>query len=235
MKNTEIFSSKSGIQYRVIFSRRRTIGLSISHDKGVIIRAPFRTPSQTIEEIIIGKEDWIRKHQVRFQGLKEKNNPLTYTDGSKHLFKGRNHTLKLYKTGKYFVRKNEDQIEIGVANPDNEAIVKKMLYSWYREESQKFFTEKMGDVLLKCQKYNFRPSSLVIRTMKRRWGSCSVKGKITLSTELIKMPEPCIEYVIIHELCHLRHHNHGREYYTLMAEIAPDYKINRRILKDHLM
>lgn len=77
----------------------------------------------------------------------------------------------------------------------------------------------------------FKPAGLIIRKMKRRWGSCSNKGIITLSTELIKLPELYIEYVILHELCHLKHHNHGSGYYKLLSELFPDYKTVRKDLK----
>ena len=80
----------------------------------------------------------------------------------------------------------------------------------------------------------FKPTGLVIRTMKSRWGSCSRKGIITLSTELIKLPDIYIEYVIIHELCHLKHHNHGKEYYILLSELFPDWKKVRKDLREYI-
>jgi predicted metal-dependent hydrolase len=70
--------------------------------------------------------------------------------------------------------------------------------------------------------------------MRSRWGSCSKQGKITLSTELIKLPDIFLEYVIIHELCHLKHHNHGKEYYKLLSELFPDWKIVRKGLRDYI-
>ena len=86
----------------------------------------------------------------------------------------------------------------------------------------------LNKVLKENEKQGFRPSGLVIRTMKRRWGSCSARGLITLSTELIKLSDLYIEYVIIHELCHLRHHNHGPHFYELLSEIFPDWKRVRK-------
>jgi hypothetical protein len=70
--------------------------------------------------------------------------------------------------------------------------------------------------------------------MKSRWGSCSKKGIITLSTELIKLPDIYIEYVIIHELCHLKHHNHGKEYYNLLSELFPAWKNVRKDLRGYI-
>jgi predicted metal-dependent hydrolase len=71
--------------------------------------------------------------------------------------------------------------------------------------------------------------------MKRRWGSCSNKGIITLSTELIKLPDLYLEYVIIHELCHLKHHNHGSGYYKLLSELFPDWKAARKDMRTYFI
>jgi predicted metal-dependent hydrolase len=235
MNKTNAADTLNDINYVVIFSRRRTIGISISHDKGVIIRAPFRTPKKTIEEIIHGKANWIRKHQERFLKLRNYGIPVSYSDGSIHPYIGKNYTLKTVISHKVFVRQNGNILEVGFSERDAPSVAKRLLNKWYKDEAIEFFSAKLKDILARFEKYNFRPASLVVRTMKRRWGSCSVKGKITLNTELIKMAEPCIEYVIIHELCHLKYHNHGKEFYTLMSGIDPDWKINRRLLKDHIM
>jgi predicted metal-dependent hydrolase len=235
MNKTEIADSYDDINYNVVFSRRRTIGISVSPDKGVVIRAPYRTPSGTIKGIIHSKSDWIRKHQERFLKLDRSVVPIDYSDGSTHLFIGNHFILKIVKSKKTIINQYENFIEIGLNNTVNTSSVKRIMYKWYKDEATLFFSTKLKEVLSRCESYNFKPTSLIVRTMKRRWGSCSVKGKISLSTELIKMAEPCIEYVIIHELCHLKHHNHGKEFYALMSKIEPDWKIYRRKLKDHVM
>ena len=108
------------------------------------------------------------------------------------------------------------------------------MYKGYKNEAVIIFPDLLSNVLQKHEIQVFKPTSLVIRTMKRRWGSCSNKGIITLSTELIKLPDLFIEYVILHELCHLKHHNHGREYYRLLSEVFPDYKQVRKELRRYI-
>ena len=235
MNKSEIAGNQNDINYIVVFSRRRTIGISIHPKNGVVIRAPYRTPSRIIEEVIQGKKNWIRKHQERFLKLENSTLPVSYSDNSIHFFKGNSYFLKTLRSEKGYTNLHENLIEIGLTNPTSESVIKRALYLWYKTEAMLYFTLKMKEVLLKFDSYNFKPSSMVVRTMKRRWGSCSVKGKITLNTELIRMTAPCIEYVIIHELCHLKHHNHGKEFYALMSEISPDWKLHKRKLKDHIM
>ncbi len=109
-----------------------------------------------------------------------------------------------------------------------------MLYKGYKNEALKHFPEVMNKVLMENENQMFNPTGLIIRTMKRRLGSCSNKGEITLSTELIKLPDRYIEYVITHELCHLKHHNHGKQYYKLLSEVFPDYKQIRKELRKYI-
>ena len=95
-------------------------------------------------------------------------------------------------------------------------------------------TEKVKELVVKYNSYRFNPSMITIRSMKRRWGSCSSKGRITLNSEMIKIDDIFTEYVILHELCHLKHHNHGAEYYKLLSEIFPDWKNVRKELRKYL-
>ena len=150
------------------------------------------------------------------------------------MFRGNESVLTIEKSSKPFVRFYDNTIALGLENTDNEAIVKKLLYSGYKNEALIHFPMLLNKVLKENEIQGFRPSGLVIRTMKRRWGSCSARGLITLSTELIKLSDLYIEYVIIHELCHLRHHNHGPHFYELLTEVFPDWKRVRMELKKYI-
>jgi hypothetical protein len=109
-----------------------------------------------------------------------------------------------------------------------------LLYKGYKTEALKYFPELFNKVLRDHENQMFKPTGLVIRTMKRRWGSCSNKGVITLSTELIKLSDLYIEYVITHELCHLKHQNHGPQFYKLLSEVFPEWKTIRKELRKYI-
>jgi predicted metal-dependent hydrolase len=235
MNDPEIKRSKEGIQYKVVYSRRRTIGISISPDKGVIIRAPLRTNLRTIEEVVSSRTGWLRKHQERFSKMQDSTVPLSFTDGSRHQFLGQEYILIKTQAERNLITIEGNNIVVGLKSDESDEWVKKQLYRWYKSEAEACFNLTLNEILLRYSLYNFRPTSVVIRTMRRRWGSCSVRGKITLNTELIKMDQKCIEYVIIHELCHLRHHNHEKEFYFLLSELFPDWEIYRQRLKNHYL
>ena len=138
------------------------------------------------------------------------------------------------KSGKPYIVFSEGIIEIGTDKTDDPATIKRLLYKGYKNEAVSQFPEFMSKVLSDHDNQMFKPAGLVIRTMKRRWGSCSNKGIITLSTELIKLDDLYIEYVITHELCHLKQHNHGPNFYKLLSVLFPDWKSVRKELRKYI-
>jgi predicted metal-dependent hydrolase len=234
LKSNQYYSIE-GIEFRVVYSRRRTIGISVLPDSSVIVRVPYLTSGRTIERIVREKMAWIIKHRDNYRknpGIKKSRR---YADGEMHLYRGNEYLLRLEIAKKLYVRLSDNTIEAGVITGADEAFVKRLLYAWYKNEANNVLPTMFNQVLENLKDLHFKPSGLVIRTMKRRWGSCSSKRIVTLSTELIKLPDRYIEYVIIHELCHLRHHNHGSGYYRLLSELCPDYAILRKELRHYIM
>jgi predicted metal-dependent hydrolase len=222
------------LEFRVTHSRRRTIGISVHPDSSVIVRVPYLTSQKTIARIVKEKYDWAVKHRDNYRKLNSNTVNRSYTNGEIHLFRGNNSKLEIEKSIKSFVRFSDSNIQIGINSTDNSLAVKRVLYNGYKNEAQKHFPELMSKVLREHEDQGFKPKGLIIRTMKRRWGSCSNKGIITLSTELIKLSDIYIEYVILHELCHLKQHNHGPKFYELLSDVFPDWKPVRKELKKYI-
>ena len=223
------------IEFKVIYSARRSLGISVLPDATVLVRVPFRTSFKTINRIVEEKYDWIIKHRDRYKARGAGNQNKLYKNGEVHLFRGNDCVLTVEKSVKPFVRFYDGTISLGLSKTDDSREVKELLYKGYKNEAIKTFPGKLTSVLSRYENQMFKPSGLVIRTMKRRWGSCSNKGVITLSTELIKLPDLFTEYVIIHELCHLKHHNHGPRFYNLLSDLYPDWKSVRKDLRKYVL
>jgi len=222
------------IEFKVIYSKRRTLGISVLPDSSVVVRVPYLTSYKTISRIIREKSAWIIKHRDSYR-KKEHNKPsILYVDGELHLFRGKKSVLRIGKSNKSYIRFTDSTIELGLGKTDDAVAIKRLLYKGYKSEALTVFPRIFSNVLIKYEAQNFKPAGLVIRTMKRRWGSCSGKGIVTLSTELIKLSDVYIEYVILHELCHLRHHNHGTRYYKLLSELSPGWKTIRKELREFI-
>jgi predicted metal-dependent hydrolase len=223
-----------GIDFSVTYSGRRTLGINVLPDSTVIVRVPWLTSMKVINRIVQQKSGWIIKHRDSYKEKYQTKLNGQYINGEIHLFRGNKSLLKIEKSNKSYIRFYNNTIEIGLEKTENARAVKMLLYKGYKDEALIVFPEIFKRILEKFDRQIFRPSGLVIRTMKRRWGSCSNKGIITLSTELIKLPDMFIEYVILHELCHLKHHNHGTEYYKLLSELSPEWKSIRKELRKYI-
>ena len=223
-----------GIEFKVIYSGRRTMGISVLPDSSVVMRVPYLTSYKTISRIVQQKAGWIIKHRDSYKGKKKSKLNGLYVSGETHLFRGNESVLKIEKSSHAYIRFYDSTIELGLEKTDDAWAKKRLLYKGYKNEALIVFPDIMNKVLNKHDIRMFKPTGLVIRTMKRRWGSCSNKGIITLSTELIKLPDLYIEYVILHELCHLKHHNHGSAYYKLLSELFPEWRFVRKELRRYI-
>jgi predicted metal-dependent hydrolase len=112
-------------------------------------------------------------------------------------------------------------IEVRTSETNN---VEKLLETWYLEKSKIWFHKITLPLIEHFKKYQVTPSKIEIRKMQNRWGSCSTKGNILLNPELIKAPKACIEYVIVHELCHLVHRDHTKAFFDLQQKEFPDWR-----------
>lgn len=222
------------IEFKVIYSGRRSIGISVLPDSSILVRAPFRTSLKTINRIVQEKAGWIIKHRDSYKEKEKSKLNGLYTTGETHLFRGSESVLKIEKSGKAYIRFYDNTIEVGLKKTDDAKSIKKLMYTGYKNEALIVFPDIMSKVLKIHENQIFKPTGFIIRSMKRRWGSCSGKGVITLSTELIKLPDLFIEYVILHELCHLKHHNHGAGYYKLLSELFPEWKMVRKELRRYI-
>jgi hypothetical protein len=222
------------IEFRIVYSKRRTLGISVLTDSSVIVRAPYRASLKTISRIVGEKAAWIRKHRDDYKQKPARKLNSSFISGEAQLFRGKELVLQISESKKQFIRFDDNTIEVGLEDPSNALSVKRLIYKGYKEEALRVYPEILGTLLKTHGAQMFKPKGLTIRSMKSRWGSCSKQGNITLSTELIKLPDIFIEYVIIHELCHLKHHNHGKDYYKLLSELFPDWKKVRKGLRDFI-
>lgn len=214
------FGSKE-INYELSFQDRKTLGIRVYPDCKVKVIAPFDTPDEKLYSKIREKAPWIIKQQLDFLSYRPLTPPRKYVNGETHLYLGRQYKLRIEKA-----TRNEVKLFRGrllVLKKEN-TLAKKILTDWYRKKSEIHFSETLQNVLPLFRRYDIQEPELQIRHMLTRWGSCTTKGKVILNPELIKAPKGSIEYVIIHELCHLIHHNHTKAFYELQEGIMPDWK-----------
>lgn len=220
MMATIQFGSKQ-IDYQIEYSERKTLGITVTPDMDVLVKAPNDSTISKIEEKLKKKAPWIIRQQSFFLAYHPKTTERKYISGETHLYLGRQYLLKVEENEKESVKLKGKFIE--VKTPDKTK-VKQLVSNWYLEHARSKFHSTAEPLIEKFKKYKVEPSSIVLREMPTRWGSCTPKGKIILNPELIKAPKGCIEYVIVHELCHLIHHDHTQKFMDLQTKEMKDWE-----------
>ena len=125
------------IEYRIVYSRRRTLGISVLPDSSVIVRVPYRTPAKTISRIVHEKSAWIIKHLDSYAQKEKRKLNSKLIDGEKQLFRGRECVLQILQSKKPVVRFTDNRIEVGLDKVDDQSAVRKLLYLGYKTEALK--------------------------------------------------------------------------------------------------
>jgi hypothetical protein len=129
------------------------------------------------------------------------------------------------------VQLKQGRFHIRVQNKADALRVAALLNEWLLAQARKRFATSVQAWSERLRKYGVQTPALRLRKMTKRWGSCTRQGVIYLNTELIKAPSHCIDYVVCHELCHLRHPHHGPEFYRLLSRVMPDWELRKRRLE----
>ena len=214
------FGSKK-IDFQLEFSKRKSLGISVTAELLVLVKAPVDTTLEKVKEKVKKKAPWILKQQSFFLSFHPKTTARRFVGGETHLYLGRQYRLKILESKTESVKIKGQFIEV---ETKQKAKVKQLVNEWYLKNAKIKFHSIAQPLIDKFKKYKVEPSSIILREMPTRWGSCTPKGKIILNPELIKAPKGCIEYVIIHELCHLIYHNHTQKFIDLQTKEMLDWE-----------
>ncbi len=209
------------IDYRIVYSARKTLGISVTPEMEIVVRAPESISAEKIKDIVRKKAIWIAKQRNNFEAFQPRTKSRKYISGETHLYLGRSYKLIVKKGSLNSVILKNGEIQVTV---NGNSTSKEVLSKWYRSRAEKKFSEIMNPIIRRFRKYKVEPSHIALKVMPKRWGSCTPKGKIILNPELIKAPKGSIEYVMIHEMCHLVHYGHTRKFYELQKKEMPDWE-----------
>ncbi len=219
MKDGLQFGSKR-IEFHLSYSDRKTLGIKVTPDLSVMVTAPVGTSLEKVKEKLRKRAPWIIKQQGYFLTFQPKTPPRKYVSGETHLYLGRQYRLRIITGDEESVKLKRQFLEVVTTDKTK---VRKLVINWYHKHAKEKFDAIAQPLIEKFRKYDVEPTSLILRNMPTRWGSCTPKGKIILNPELIKAPKACIEYVIMHELCHLVHRDHTRKFIELQTREMPDW------------
>jgi predicted metal-dependent hydrolase len=225
MRHALTLASGEIIHYQLERRPRRTVGLKITAD-GLIIHAPKRLAEYQLQTLLLQKSDWIQKKLSALQ--QNKIPPLQWQQGEKLLLLGNQLTLLIKHDARAkAVNHSLGFLELAQPNHDATAISRKVV-QWYKKQAVSDFARRLE---IFSAKLGVALPKLLISSAKTRWGSCNSKKEIRLNWRLLQAPPHLINYVVCHELAHLKEMNHSAKFWALVASIYPDYKNAEKELK----
>lgn len=222
------------IRYEVrFFPTRQTLGIEVHPDQRVVIRAPVGCAEEVIADRVRKRALWISRQIADFQRYSPRTPQRQYVSGETHLYLGRQYRLKVGVGETASVRMTRGQLSVTIPGSPDPERVKAMLHRWYLDHARQVLSEVLDQSLTKFKGHQ-RPR-LIVRAMQSRWGSLSQAGNMTLNANLVRSPRSCIEYVVIHELCHLRHRDHDANFFRLLGRVMPDWETRKQRLEAVLL
>ena len=208
--------------------RRRTISLRIKEDGKIVIYAPHHTPKWEIEKFIKEKQIWIvNKISEKEKQIKEAEK--TFLSGERFLYLGEWYPLEIHE----FDHKEPPlRLSFGkfILNKDHIEGVRDLFIKWYKREAKE---KIVGRIDYYSHRLHLFPRGIRITNARSRWGSCSRDNRLSFSWRIIMASLTVIDYILIHELVHIREKNHSKRFWTTLESILPDYRKHRLWLKEN--
>lgn len=228
----KIMFGSAEILFSVEYRKRKSLAITVYPDGLVKVVSPLDTDIEQINERVHKKAAWIIKQLDRFQQFQPKTPPRKYISGETHYYLGRQYRLKIIEASKKNIIFKGGYIEIHTTEKGNRDNHKRSLDEWYRSKAKIKFESIFQKCLKKLPLEDARKEQLTYKIieMPKRWGSCTPTGNILLNPNLVKTSKACIEYVILHELCHLVVPYHNKEFYDLQTRLIPDWKVLKQKL-----
>jgi hypothetical protein len=210
---------------RLIRTSRKTVGLIVESDATLTVRAPRAMSRPEIERLVQRKHKWITRMQKIARERAQVVQGKRFTDGELHLFLGKRYPLVL-EEGRPYLRFDGARF---ILAPSQAGRARDLFVQWYRKQSRDYFTRLASE---HASRMGLRFKQVRVSGAKQRWASCGSTGNLNFSWRLVLAPEPIVDYVVVHELCHLVQPNHSAAFWNLVRSEIPDFRERRKWLKE---
>lgn len=214
------------IDFQLELRPRRTVGLKITQ-QGLVVHAPKRIMSAQLKQILLEKSHWIINKLEQREATQIL--PVTWQHGEQLLYLGQDLTLEVHQNPKNKALVLEaNRLIVATPTPNNAALVARKVVQWYQKQALQDFARRL-EIL--SAKLGVPMPTLLLSNARSRWGSCNSRGEVRLSWRLLQAPPSIINYVICHELSHLKEMNHSARFYAVLEGLFPNYKTVEKELK----
>jgi predicted metal-dependent hydrolase len=218
------------IAYRLSFERaRRNLAITVHPDLRVTVVAPEGRSVEEVAERVQRRAGWIAKQLRQFERWHPLPAARRYVPGESHLYLGRQYRLRVAR-GPEGVSVVSGRLVVQAPSELTAPAIRRAVADWYGDRAHEVFARRLDRLKRIAPRLTGQPTRVRVRRMPRRWGSCSPRGTVTLNPELVKAPLSCIDYVLVHELCHRIVPDHSSRFFRLLAAHVPDWERRRERL-----
>lgn len=212
--------------------RRRTIAIQVHPDLTIEVLAPADSGEAEIGEAVERRRRWIEKQRAYFRSYHPLPKPHRFVAGETHYLLGRQFQLRVAeRMPSTMVGIAGEYIEVLLRGAATQNAVRRALEGWYLAEARRVLAHELDKASIVMRKHGVARPDFKLRHMAGRWGSCTASGVLMLNPFLVRVPVHCIRYVLLHELCHLRHHDHGTEFFRLLSRAYPSWNAAKKALE----
>lgn len=237
MNSTEVRTVQAAgliITYTLERKNVKNLNLRIHTDGRVYVSANIHLTADHVDEFVISKGSFIQNAQRKFREAEQyRPQPKQYVSGETFYIQGHGLRLQVIPSAKESIDADGVYIRLCTNAPDDFQRKERLMRRYLHQQCMSVFSQALEQLYPPFEKYGVARPTLRIRSMETRWGSCLVKkGIITLNTRLLEAPQNCIEYVVMHELCHFIHPNHSKNFYGFLTMLMPDWKKRKKVLEN---
>ena len=225
LERSQVQFGRTCIPYSIRRSaRRRTVAVAVEPTGNVLLTAPTDTPVERLDRLVHEKAQWIMGHLREIRAA-HSTSAREFASGETVLYLGRQYRLRVLR-GAEHVALHRGQLVVCVRGhePRRPEVVRDLLVRWYRERASRRVPERVRHW---AAKVSVEVPKVLIREQRKRWASCDPAGALRVNWRVVQAPVSLLDYVVVHELAHVRHRHHGLQFWSLVGRVLPDYEVRR--------
>ena len=231
-----MYSIKYGtkdIEFKVEFRNRKTISISVEPPKSITVVAPLDTSEEEVKEAVKSRGAWIVQKLFEFRNIESKRVNREFVNGESFMYLGRNYSLQIHVDknlqNNSSVKLFRGKFHVYVKGKDDK-LIKNAMEAWYREKTE----EQVKKRIKYYQKYfSKNPTDIRVKEQKKRWASCTSNDELLFNWRCVMAKSTALDYIVVHEMCHMYHMNHSQEFWDLVSSVMADYEVRKEWLRDY--
>lgn len=236
----ELMYGTTNIAFDVIFKKRKTMEIAVEPPNNITVTAPIGTTEDEILKKVESKGSWLIQKIYSFKHMNYIPIQREFVNGESFMYLGRNYSLQIEVDSELDsesgsrVKKPEVKLYRGKfivkASNKNEEDIRKAMGYWYREKAKEVIETR---IKYYQRFFNIQPTDIRIKEQKKRWGSCTSKNELLFNWRCIMAKSNALDYIVVHEMCHMYHKDHSKEFWELVASVLPDYEVRKEWMKNY--